>query len=107
MVHDKHTEPWKVTVVDTGAETMTGGRVKRIEKYIGKDAFMLTYGDGVCDVNIADLLPFHQSHGKMATLTSVEQSQEKGVLDIAENNSVRAFREKQKKDSSLINPRFP
>ncbi len=103
VVHDKHTEPWKVTVVDTGAETMTGGRVKRVEKYIENEPFMLTYGDGVCDVDIADLLHFHQNHGKMATLTSVAQSQEKGVLDIAENNSVRAFREKQGRDSTLIN----
>ena len=102
-VHDKHTEPWKVTVVDTGLGTMTGGRVKRIQKYIGDEPFMLTYGDGVCDVNIEELLKFHQEHGKIATLTSVVMEQEKGILDIDEDNSVRAFREKSQLDGSPIN----
>ncbi len=103
IVHDKRTEPWKVTVVDTGAWTMTGGRLKRVQKYIGDETFMMTYGDGVCDVDICKLLEFHKEHGKMATLTAVKQEQQKGVLDIRENNSVRAFREKQVRDSSLIN----
>lgn len=71
ILHEQHSEPWKVTVVDTGLHTMTGGRIKRIQKYIGDEPFMLTYGDGVCDVNIAKLVDFHRAHGKLATLTSV------------------------------------
>lgn len=96
-------EPWKVAVIDTGINTMTGGRIRRIQKYIGDETFMMTYGDGVCDVDIQELLHFHKSHGKIATLTAVLQEQQKGVLDIAENNSVRSFREKREVDSSPIN----
>ena len=96
-------EPWRVSVIDTGLNTMTGGRIKRVQKYIGDETFMVTYGDGVCDVNIQELVRFHRSHGKIATLTSVLQAQQKGVLDIAENNSVRAFREKKAEDNSPIN----
>lgn len=103
IVHDKKTEPWKVTIVDTGLNTMTGGRLKRVQKYIGDETFMLTYGDGVCDVNIKDLLDFHKSHGKTATLTSVIREEEKGHLDIAYDNSVRSFREKNVSDSKPIN----
>lgn len=103
IVHDKKTEPWKVTIVDTGQNTMTGGRLKRVQKYIGDETFMLTYGDGVCDVDISDLLGFHKNHGKTATLTSVILEEEKGHLDIAYDNSVRAFREKNKNDSRPIN----
>ena len=102
-VHDKHTEPWKVTVVDTGAKTMTGGRIKRIQKYIDDDTFMMTYGDGVCDVNIKELLEYHRSHGKLATLTSVLLEQEKGVLDIEKTGVVRSFREKKDRDGIPIN----
>ena len=103
IVHDKKTEPWKVTIVDTGLNTMTGGRLKRVQKYIGDETFMLTYGDGVCDVDISDLLRFHRNHGKTATLTSVILEEEKGHLDIAYDNSVRAFREKNKNDGRPIN----
>ena len=103
IIHNQSCEPWKVTVVDTGLETMTGGRIKRIQKYVGDETFMLTYGDAVCDVNIEDLLIFHKNHGKLATLTSVKLDQSKGVLDIAENNSVKAFREKSRADSAPIN----
>lgn len=103
MVHDQHCEPWKVTVVDTGLNTMTGGRIRRIRPYIGNEPFMMTYGDAVCDVNIERLLKFHRGHGKIATLTAVMPEQSKGVLDIDENNSVRAFREKSAKDSAPIN----
>lgn len=103
IVHDRHAEPWKVTVVDTGLETMTGGRIKRIQKYIGKEAFMLTYGDGVCDVDISKLAEFHRRHGKLATLTAVDQEQSKGTLEISGNNSVRAFREKSYHDAFPIN----
>lgn len=102
-VHDRHTEPWRVTVVDTGHMTMTGGRIKRVQKYIGNEPFMLTYGDGVCDVNLDKLLDYHRKNGKLATLTSVTLDQDKGVLDIAEDNSVKAFREKKKGDGSAIN----
>ncbi len=104
IIHNQHSEPWKVTVVDTGLNTMTGGRIKRIQDYIGNETFMMTYGDGVCDVNISKLLEFHRGHRKMATLTTVLLEQEKGILTIAEDNSVRSFREKRKKvDSSPIN----
>lgn len=96
-------EPWKVSIIDTGLNTMTGGRIKRIQKYIGNETFMMTYGDGVCDVDIHNLLQFHQSHGKIATLTAVIPTQDKGVLDIDENNSVRSFREKKSVDAAPIN----
>ena len=82
---------------------MTGGRIKRVQKYIGDETFMMTYGDGVCDVNIQELVKFHGSHGKIATLTAVIQEQSKGVLDISGDGSVRSFREKRTSDSFLIN----
>jgi glucose-1-phosphate cytidylyltransferase len=103
IVHNTESEPWRVTVVDTGLNTMTGGRIKRIQPYVGEETFMMTYGDGVCDVDIGRLLAFHRAHGKTATLTAVLPAQQKGVLDIGENNSVRAFREKQAADSAPIN----
>ena len=103
IVHDQHAEPWRVTVVDTGLNTMTGGRIKRVQKYIGNETFMMTYGDGVCDVNIAELVKFHKQHGKLATLPAVVQEQQKGVLDIGQDNSVQAFREKSVNDAAIIN----
>ena len=103
IIHNTVIEPWKVTIVDTGYSTMTGGRIKRIEPYVGNDTFMMTYGDGVCDVDIQKLLEFHKANGKTATLTAVLLEQQKGILDIAENNSVRAFREKSLSDGALIN----
>lgn len=106
VIHKQHTEPWKVTVVDTGLNTMTGGRVKRIQKYIGNETFMMTYGDGVCDVNIQKLLDFHKAHGKLATLTAVMLEQSKGILNIDGDNAVRSFREKCIADSSPINAGF-
>lgn len=102
-IHSQSCEPWKVTVVDTGLNTMTGGRLKRIQKYIGNETFMMTYGDGVCDVNIKELVDFHKSHGKLATLTAVLQDQSKGVLDIGADNAVKSFREKSNIDSVPIN----
>jgi len=102
-VHHSNLEPWKVTVVDTGYNTMTGGRIKRVQEYVGNEPFFMTYGDGVCDVDINKLLAFHKSHGKQATLTAVKMAQEKGVLDISENNSVRSFREKNSLDGAPIN----
>jgi len=102
IVHNQKTEPWKVTVVDTGLNTMTGGRIKRIQKYVGDEAFFMTYGDGVCDVNINNLLKHHKTVGKIATLTAVRTTQRFGVLEIAEG-TVRSFREKSKKDMDIIN----
>jgi glucose-1-phosphate cytidylyltransferase len=102
-IHSAHIEPWKVTVVDTGLNTMTGGRIKRIQKYVGNEPFFMTYGDGVCDVDINKLLAFHNQHGKLATLTAVLQDQSKGVLDIGGNNAVKSFREKSIVDGAPIN----
>ena len=103
IIHDQRCEPWRVTVIDTGLDTMTGGRIKRIQPFIGKNPFMLTYGDGVCDVNIRELWKFHQSHGKLATLTAVIQQQQKGVINIGGDNAVKSFREKNLSDGAPIN----
>ena len=103
IVHNQHAEPWKVTVVDTGLNTMTGGRSKRVQQYIGNETFLMTYGDGVCDVDIAKLVEFHKNHGKLATLTAVKLKQQKGVLDIGGDNVVRSFREKSMIDQAPIN----
>lgn len=105
-LHDRRSEPWRVTVVDTGLNTMTGGRIKRIQKYIGNEPFLMTYGDGVCDVDIQKLIVFHKSHGKLATLTAVLMDQSKGVLNIGGDNAVRSFREKAAQDSAPINAGF-
>ena len=102
-VHHQHCEPWKVTVVDTGLNTMTGGRIRRVREYVGDETFLMTYGDGVCDVDINRLIEFHKSHGKIATLTAVLQEQQKGVLDIGGDNAVKSFREKHVSDSAPIN----
>lgn len=102
IVHQTKLESWRVTIVDTGYNTMTGGRIKRIQKYVGDEPFMLTYGDGVCDVEIDKLVSFHKKHGKLATLTAVKMAQEKGVLDI-QGGAVTAFREKNAKDGTPIN----
>lgn len=103
IVHNQHLEPWKVTVVDTGLNTMTGGRIKRVQPYIGNETFMMTYGDGVCDVDIAKLVEFHKNHGKIATLTAVMLKQQKGILDIGGDNAVHSFREKSLMDGVPIN----
>lgn len=105
-VHNNYSEPWKVTLVDTGLHTMTGGRIKRIQQYIGHEPFMLTYGDGVSDVDLNGLVKFHKGHGKIATITTVNIGQMKGVLDIDENQAVRSFREKEDNDGALINGGF-
>ncbi|MBR1892203.1 MAG: glucose-1-phosphate cytidylyltransferase [Lachnospiraceae bacterium] len=102
-VHNNSSEPWKVTLVDTGLRTMTGGRVKRIKDYIGNEPFMLTYGDGVADVNIKDLVDFHKKSGKIGTLTAISVDQRFGVLDLRDDNLVHEFAEKQEKDSSVVN----
>ena len=102
-VHHSHLEPWKVTVVDTGYNTMTGGRIKRVTEYVDNETFMMTYGDGVCDVDINKLIEFHKSHGKIATLTAVKLAQDKGVLNITSDYAVTSFREKNKTDGAPIN----
>ena len=99
-------EPWEVSIIYTGYSTMTGGRVKRIQEYIGNETFMLTYGDGVCDVNINEVLKFHKSHGKTATITSIIQKQQKGVLELTKLGEVRSFREKKNGDGAPINAGF-
>ena len=105
-IHNTMSEPWKVTVVDTGLNTMTGGRVKRIQQYIGDEPFLLTYGDGVSDVNINELINFHKKNNKILTMTAVSAGQKFGVLDVDDNDEVRAFREKNDNDGSLINAGF-
>lgn len=102
-VHNNVAEPWKVTLVDTGLDTMTGGRIKRIQKYVGDETFMLTYGDGVCALNIEELLKFHKSHGKLATLTAVSLGQRFGVLNVLDDGTIDSFREKSNDDGSRIN----
>jgi glucose-1-phosphate cytidylyltransferase len=105
-VHRGFAEPWKVTLVDTGQDTMTGGRIKRVQDYIGRERFMLTYGDGVGDVDIRGLLEFHDRSGRLATLTAVQPHGRFGALDLAEDDSIRSFREKPKGDGSWINAGF-
>lgn len=102
-IHHSHLEPWKVTIVDTGYNTMTGGRIKRIQEYVDGEPFFMTYGDGVCDVDINKLLDFHKKHGKTATLTAVKLAQDKGVLNIGGDNAVKSFREKNVNDGVTIN----
>lgn len=103
IVHDQHLDKWKITVVDTGMSTMTGGRIKRVQKYIDNEPFLMTYGDGVCDVDINELIRFHKNHGKIATLTAVRRDESKGVLDIDGDFAVRSFREKNVNDQVPIN----
>lgn len=105
-IHNTTSEPWRVTIVDTGLNTMTGGRIKRIQKYIGNQSFMLTYGDGVSDVNIKLLADFHKKHGKIATMTAVNAGQKFGVLDIDKSGTIKAFREKSDNDGNMINAGF-
>lgn len=102
-IHCKHAEPWKVSVVDTGLNTMTGGRIKRVKDYIGGETFMMTYGDGVCDIDMNNLLDYHRANGKLATLTAINVGQRFGVLGLGEDNSIEEFREKDSMDESVIN----
>lgn len=105
-IHNQFAEPWKITLVDTGKETMTGGRVKRIQKYIGREPFMLTYGDGVADINIQKLVAYHQAHGKLATVTATQPSGRFGALMINSSLQVEQFQEKIKGDGGWINAGF-
>lgn len=105
IVHKKHVEPWKVTVVDTGLNTMTGGRIKRVQEYVGNETFMMTYGDGLSDVDLQKLLDFHRLQGNKLTLTGVRPEGRFGVMDI-DGNKIRSFREKSTQDSGWINGGF-
>ncbi|WP_163712875.1 glucose-1-phosphate cytidylyltransferase [Mangrovibacterium lignilyticum] len=104
--HKNHAEPWKVTLIDTGLETMTGGRIKRVQDYVGNEPFMLTYGDGVSNVNIAELVQYHQKHGKAITMTAVQPEGRFGSLQIDSDNRVNSFQEKPKGDGAWINAGF-
>lgn len=104
IMHNNISEPWKVTLIDTGLNSMTGSRIKKIQPYINKDeSFMLTYGDGVSDINILNLVKFHESHKKIATVTSVQPAGKFGVLNISNDNTVISFNEKPRGDSLWIN----
>lgn len=103
IVHDKRSEPWKVTLVDTGDDTMTGGRIKRIAPYVGDEHFCMTYGDGVGDIDIARLLDFHQTHGRVATVTVVHPAGRFGAVDM-DGDAIRGFREKP--ETGWINAGF-
>lgn len=103
MIHNNVAEPWKVSIVDTGLNTMTGGRIKRVQEYIGGETFMLTYGDGVCDVNIAELYAFHRQSGKLATITAIQPGGRFGTMDIGEDSTIARFSEKRKEDGGWIN----
>lgn len=102
-IHKNHSEDWKVTVVDTGLGTMTGGRIKRVKEFLDEEPFLLTYGDGVSNVNLEELVRFHKSHGKICTMSTTNVGQRFGVLDIEENGRISGFREKNDSDGSQIN----
>ncbi|WMJ89804.1 glucose-1-phosphate cytidylyltransferase [Anaerocolumna sp. MB42-C2] len=105
-IHNNVAEPWKVTLIDTGLNTMTGGRIKRVKDYIGDSPFLLTYGDGVSDVNIKELVQYHKEHGKKATITAIQPGGRFGTLDISTDNSIMRFAEKTKEDGGWINGGF-
>jgi glucose-1-phosphate cytidylyltransferase len=105
-IHNNVSEPWKVTLIDTGLYTMTGGRIKRIKDYIGDEAFMLTYGDGVSNINIKNIVQYHKTHGKVITMTTVQPEGRFGVVDIDQNNIIKSFTEKSKSDVGWVNGGF-
>ena len=105
-MHNRNSEPWKVTLVDTGINTLTGGRVKRVKEYIGDETFMLTYGDGVSDLNIDELVKYHKKNNKLATITSVQPPGRFGALNLDTNNNVNKFIEKPAGDGAWINGGF-
>lgn len=106
VTHQHTAEPWKVTLVNTGLDTMTGGRIKRIEKYTEGQPFLLTYGDGVANVDIKQLVEYHKLHGRLATVTSVQPSGRFGALDLSTSSEVKGFQEKPKGDGHWINAGF-
>jgi len=105
-IHNNYSENWKITLIDTGLDTMTGGRVKRAKDFIGNEPFMLTYGDGVSDVNIKELLEFHKKNGKKITMTAIQPEGKFGALQIESNNKISSFLEKPKGDGAWINGGF-
>jgi len=105
-VHDSNTESFKVTLVDTGLTTKTAGRLKQVKKYLGDEDFMLTYGDGLSDVDLKKLLAFHKEHNKIATVTAIQLEARFGGMDVADNGEVISFREKAKDESKWINGGF-
>jgi glucose-1-phosphate cytidylyltransferase len=105
-VHNSKSEPWKITLVDTGLDTLTGGRIKKIQKYIGDEPFMLTYGDGVADINIAELVEFHKQHKKIATITAVQPTGRFGSLNLSSQDEVIRFQEKPENGNAWINGGF-
>jgi glucose-1-phosphate cytidylyltransferase len=105
-VHNNSAEPWKITLLETGENTMTGGRIKRATPYINNEPFLVTYGDGVSDIDITKSLEFHKAHGKAITMTSVQPAGRFGALDIKANNQVESFKEKPQGDGSWINGGF-
>jgi glucose-1-phosphate cytidylyltransferase len=106
LIHSHSAEPWRVTLANTGLDTMTGGRVKRIQPYIGDEPFMLTYGDGVSDVNIKELVAYHKAHGKLATVTTTQPAGRFGALILSDDNAVNSFQEKPKGDGAWVNAGF-
>ncbi|HEY6502862.1 MAG TPA: sugar phosphate nucleotidyltransferase, partial [Chitinophagaceae bacterium] len=105
-IHRSMAESWKVTILDTGLDTMTGGRIKKAKEYINNDTFLLTYGDGVCDVDIREVLKFHKAHGKKATMTAVQPEGRFGLLNIHDDSLISRFEEKPKGDGGWINGGF-
>lgn len=105
-VHDSYAEPWNITLVDTGLDTMTGGRIKRVRQHLGDETFLLTYGDGVSDVNIRESVEFHKQHGKLCTVTTVQPSGRFGAINLGSNSEVTSFAEKPKGDGAWINGGF-
>ncbi|MBJ6362722.1 glucose-1-phosphate cytidylyltransferase [Paenibacillus sp. GCM10012307] len=106
IVHDRYLEPWKVTLVETGRDTMTGGRLKRVQKYVGQEPFLMTYGDGLADIDIGALVEFHKSHGKLATVTAVQPLGRFGALQLEDTLSVKGFMEKPRGDGGWMNGGF-
>ena len=106
IIHNNVAEPWKVTIVDTGLHTQTGGRIKRIQKYVEDEAFMMTYGDGVSDIDINELVKFHKNNNRIATITAIQPGGRFGVLDIDDKDSVLSFAEKRQEDGGWINGGF-
>jgi glucose-1-phosphate cytidylyltransferase len=105
-VHNCKAEPWKVTLIDTGLSTNTGGRIKRIRDYVGNETFMLTYGDGVADINIAELLKVHKKSGKYATITAVQPTGRYGALELDKDDGVLCFQEKPRGEGAWVNGGF-
>lgn len=105
-IHEQHCEPWKVTLIDTGLATQTGGRILRAKKYVGNEPFMLTYGDGISDIDINKLVAYHKTHGKLATMTSVQPDGRFGAIESGSNGEIRHFVEKPQGDGAWINAGF-